>query len=167
MTKQKKHVLNAAKKKISDDLLSDYQEAAKELDDLLAEYNESSDDTLLISIDNARKNAEQAHQKIVDWKQKPRAKKKKSVEWSASYDASSRPQSRVVLTEAFGDFKATTAASKIPVATWLEEGSLVCKRGQNKAMIVLSVNSESSQLLNDGSIEYHRNLSLRPFVIED
>jgi ElaB/YqjD/DUF883 family membrane-anchored ribosome-binding protein len=74
MTKQKKHVLNAAKKKISDDLLSDYQEATKELDDLLVEYNESSDDTLLAAIDVARKHTEQAHQKIEDWKQKPRTK---------------------------------------------------------------------------------------------
>jgi len=170
MSRSKKHVLNAAKQKISNELMANYEKSVNELNKLLAECSEDGDTPpdLLDEIELSRKKVDEAHQKISDWKQKPRVKKKKAVTWSSDYEASNRPQRRVIKTEAYRDFKAASPATKLPVATWLEEGSLVCKRKQpGKAMIVLSVSKGSSELLNDGNVEWHRNLSLRPFEIEE
>jgi len=167
MSKTKKHVLHNAKKKISSELISNYEKSIDELDKLIAKHDENNNNDLLETIADARTKVEATYQKVSDWQQKPRTKKKKAITWSSEYEASERPQRRVVRTEAYGDFKATSAASNRPVATWLEEGALVCKRGRQHAMIVLSIQRGSSQLLNEGTIEWHRNLSLRPFRIEE
>ena len=166
MSKSKKHVLEAAKKKIYNELLSEYQNAVAEVGLLLGEECSGDDKKDLDRLEKARAKVEEAYQKIDDWKQSPRAKKKKSVTWSSDYEASTRPKPRIVKTEAYGDFKESSPADKKPVALWLEEGALVCKRGHHKAMIVLTVGDGSSQILNDGTVEWHRNLSLRPFEIE-
>ena len=132
MARSKKHVLNAAKQKISNELMSNYEKAVSELNKLLAECDEDGDTApgLLNQIELSRKKVDEAHQKISDWKQKPRVKKKKAVTWSSDYEASSRPRQRIVKTAAYGDFKASSPLSKRPVTMWLEEGSLVCKRKQ-------------------------------------
>lgn len=168
MAKSKKHVLNTAKKKIYNELLSEYQNAVAEVGRLLGEECSGDDKKDLDRLEKARAKVEETYQKIDDWKQSPRAKKKKSVTWSSGYESSKRPKRQIVKTAAYNDYKASnpTHSSK-PVATWLEEGALVCKRGHKKAMIVLSVNKVSSEILNDGNVEWHRNLSLRPFEAED
>ena len=148
-------------------MLSEYQNAVAEVGRLLGEECSGDDKKDLDRLEKARAKVDEAYQKIDDWKQSPRAKKKKSVTWSSDYESSKRPTRQIVKTAAYNDFKASSPASSRPVATWLEEGSLVCKKGQKKAMIVLSVNKGSSELLNGGNVEWHRNLSLRPFETED
>ena len=167
MATSKKHILNTAKKKIYNELLSEYQNAVAEKGRLLAEDCSGDDKKDLDRLEKAQVKVDEAYQKINDWKQSSRAKKKKSVTWASDYEASKIPKRQVVKTAAYNDFKASSPSSKRPVATWLEEGGLVCKRGHHKAMIVLSVKEGSSEILNDGNVEWHRNLSLRPFEIED
>ena len=79
MAKSKKHVLNTAKKKIYNEMLSEYQNAVAEVGRILGEDCSGDDKKDLDRLEKARAKVEEAYQKIDDWKQSPRAKKKKSV----------------------------------------------------------------------------------------
>ena len=69
MPKSKKHVLEAAKKNIYNEMLSEYQNAVAEVGRILGEDCSGDDKKDLDRLEKARAKVEEAYQKIDDWKQ--------------------------------------------------------------------------------------------------
>tara|TARA_B100000674_G_C37238724_1_gene644691 strand:- start:29 stop:535 length:507 start_codon:yes stop_codon:yes gene_type:complete len=165
-----KHTLKAAKDVIN----KQFKKEIEELHDVYCKVCEEESNSSVEDMDKAYVAYTKKCAEYEAWKAPKKKKRAKSIEWSGEYDASERPavkaRKKITDSDALQRVQRKVIKSSSPRASssWLQEGCLVVKRGQTKPMIVLSINTNGSvEVLNDGNVEWHRDLSLRPTDFEN
>lgn len=165
MATRNKHTVKAAKNIIT-------QRFKDEIEKLHEDYCKASAEdsgATEAEIQDAHLKYEQKCIEFDAWKEPKKKKRSKSIEWSSEYDASERPstktQKKIIDSDALSRVQKKVFKKSRPRASscWLQEGCLVVKRGSTTPMIVLNIDETIGrvQVLNEGAVEYHRDLSLR------
>jgi hypothetical protein len=166
--RHQKHILKAAKSNIEEK----FQKQLLDIDDEISALTEEGGITLerLGALQDQRAEIEEAWS---EWKL--RAKKNKGkigrrVLWTGERDTLPK---KTIKHDVLWDVRAKRKEKNKPKVgvSWLHEGALVTKRGSTEMMIVtrIGLEGETVEVLRNGAIEWHRNVSLRPadWMMED
>jgi hypothetical protein len=167
MQKRQKHILKAAKDNIENKFCNQIASINDEIG-LLSESNSQDTENKIKILKSQRSEIEE---EMSEWSLRSRKNKGKlgnRVEWTGERDETPK---KTIKHEVLWDVRAKRKEknkAKVGIS-WLKEGALVTKRGNDKIMIVTSIHHSNVEVLHDGIVELHRDVSLRPadWMLED
>lgn len=168
--RNRKFVIDQAKKEITSDLYEKLQTLMKERSDLLASLGENCHESEELS--EANQKVYEAQSQISDWEASKKKKKKKAIQWSegAEKRSSRRKKHKKLNWDVAQEVTDAKQSNKKNNSSWLFTGSLVVHRmDRDKTMMVVDVDHKkgTARALKDGEVRAYRALSLRPAFCEE
>lgn len=163
MSTARKNILKLAKDKIEKDLYAKWESLQSSF--IQERDKDEPDPTALAKI---AKEIEELASEINLWKTSKKKKKKASIEWKVDQDGVSlsnrqKPKRTVSDWDAVKKIQSNNRSNRPRAGAWLQEGTLVVRRGSDMPMMVLSITSNGIvEVLSGGSVRHFRDLSLRP-----
>jgi len=165
--RHQKHILKAAKSNIEEK----FQKQLLDIDDEISALTEEDgmrSEERLEALQAQRAEIEEAWS---EWKlrsKKNKGKLSSRIQWTGERDKTLKKTIKHDVLLGVRANRKEKCKARVGVS-WLYEGALVTKRGSTEMMIVTRIDNNSVEVLHNGTIEWHRNMSLRPadWMMED